>query len=125
MAVAIGGMRSYENFSGFDLDSFAGGGLEHSIGDRPVFDNDPIDDLEESKLFWENAELAKKAGVPLTVYLKREGWGDEEIAEITDSEEYQMRQEASRSAMEGLRLARTEGTNPVNRNNNLNNQNGK
>lgn len=111
MAVAIGGMRGYENFSDFDLDSFASGGLEHSIGDRPVFDNDPIDDLEENKLFWENAELAKKAGVPLTVYLKREGWSEEEIAEITNSEEYQMRQEASRSAIEGLKLARTEGSN--------------
>lgn len=129
MAIAIGGMRDYEDFSDFDLDSFRAGDLDHSIGERPVFDNDPIDDLEEGKLFWENAELAKKAGVPLPVYLKREGWSPEEIAEITNSEEYQARLEASRLATEGLRLARTEGSNhfdPKNKNqNNLNNQNGK
>lgn len=120
MSVAIGGMRGYENFGSFDLDSFASGKLEHSIGERPVFENDPIDDLEEDKLFWENADLAKKAGVPLEIYLKRKGWSPEEIAEITNSEEYQMRQEASRSAIEGLRLARSEGSNPRNPTNNRN-----
>jgi hypothetical protein len=111
MAVAIGGMRGYDNFSGFDLDSFDAGDLDHSIGNRPVFDNDPIDDLEEDKLFWENAELAKKAGVPLPVYLKRQGWSEKEIEDVTGSEEYMARQEASRSAMESLRLARSEGSN--------------
>lgn len=120
MSVAIGGMRGYENFGSFDLDGFASGKLEHSIGERPVFENDPIDDLEEDKLFWENADLAKKAGVPLEIYLKRKGWSPEEIAEITNSEEYQMRQEASRSAIEGLRLARSEGSNPRNPTNNRN-----
>lgn len=121
MAVAIGGMRGYENFGTFNLDSFAAGTLNHSIGYRPVFENDPMDKLEEEKLLWENAGLAKKSGVPLPVYLKRQGWSEKEIAEITNSEEYQLYLETSRSALEGLKaanLANTEGSGTNNDTNN-------
>jgi len=113
MAVAIGGMRGYENFGTFNLDSFDAGKLNHSIGYRPVFENDPMDKLEEEKILWENAGLAKKSGVPLPVFLKRQGWSQKEIAEITNSEEYQLSLETSRSALEGLKaanLANTEGS---------------
>ena len=126
MAVAIGGMRSYEDFSGFSLDSYASGELAHSIGTRPVFDNDPMDKLEENKIFWENAELARKAGVPLPVYLKQQGWTDDQISEITGSEEYQLRMEASKSALEATKIANGEGArSSVNnsKNNQNNNQN--
>lgn len=113
MAVAIGGMRGYDNFSGFNLDSFNAGGLDHSIGYRPVFENDPMDNLEEDKLFWENAGLAKKAGVSLPVYLKRQGWPQKEINEVIKSDEYRLSLEASRLAVDGLKaasLANTEGS---------------
>lgn len=105
MALSIAGWRRYEGFGNIDLNTFASGGLEHSIGERPVFENDPIDDLEEDKLFWENAKLAKEAGVPLTIYLKQQGWEQKDIAEITNSEEYQARLETSRAALNGLRNA--------------------
>lgn len=111
MAVAIAGLRKYQGFEGFDLDSYNDGTLDHSIGHRPVFDNDPMDKLEEEKLFWENAKLSKDAGVPLPVYLKKQGWTDEEIKAVINSEEYQTRLETSRAALNGLRLANTEGNN--------------
>lgn len=110
MAVSIGGMRGYENFVGFDLDSYEARKLDHSIGPRPVFDTDPMDTLEEDAKFWENAEKARKAGVPLVVYLRQQGWDETRIKEITDSEEYQLRMETSRSALEGMRLANSEGS---------------
>ncbi len=104
MAISIAGMRGYEAFKGFDLDSYADGKLDHSIGIRPVFGNDPMDKLEESKEFWGNAKLAKEAGVPLVVYLKEAGWDEDKIKGLVDSDEYAMRLEATRNAVEGTRI---------------------
>jgi len=82
MAVAIGGMRKIEGFAGFGLESYASGDLEHSIAKRPVFAQDPLDDIEVDAAFWSAANEAVKAGVPLVVYLRRQGWDDDEIAEV-------------------------------------------
>lgn len=42
MAIAIGGFRNYDGFSGFDLDSYAAGDLDHAIDhQRPVFRETP------------------------------------------------------------------------------------
>lgn len=47
MAIAIAGFRGYgDEFGGFNLDSFAAGTLDHTIGRRPVFQVDQLDDLE-------------------------------------------------------------------------------
>lgn len=83
MAVAIGGMRGYESFKGFGLDSYAKGLLDHSIGDRPVFAKDPLDDLEVESALWTAAAQAKSAGLPLEIFLKRNGWADDEIKKVT------------------------------------------
>ena len=91
MAISIGGYRGYEGYKGFGLDSYKRGDLEFHIGDRPVFEVDRFEKLEESKLFWETANTAIKAGMPLAVYLKREGWTDEEVGEVTQSAEYTAR----------------------------------
>lgn len=81
MAVAIGGMRGY--FTGFGLESYAAGALDHSIASRSVFTVDPIDQMEEDKVFWEAAGLAKKAGYPLELYLQDAGWDPQRIARFT------------------------------------------
>lgn len=91
MAIAIGGYRNYDDFIGFGLDSYGDGSLEHSIGVRPVFQRDVLDDLEADKIFWETADAAKRAGVPLLVFLRQKGWRDEQIAEIEKSPEYKSR----------------------------------
>lgn len=72
MALAIGGMRGY--FRGINLDSFQAGKLDHSIGSRPVFHVDEIDQLEEQAQFWETAKSAKEAGYPLQLFLEDAGW---------------------------------------------------
>jgi hypothetical protein len=80
MAVAIGGFRGL--FPGFGLDSFARGELDHSIGSRPVFSVDPLQELEESRAFWEAAGLATTAGARLDSFLRDMGWSEERIAKF-------------------------------------------
>jgi hypothetical protein len=91
MAVAIGGFRGYDGFSGFGLDSYGEGKLDHRIGDRPVFAGDPLDKVELDTAFWSAADLAVKAGVPIEVYLEREGWDAATIAKILGSVAYQQK----------------------------------
>ena len=85
MALAIGGFRGYRDFESFDLDSYAAGKLDHSIGQRPVFEVDPKDAIEEDQAFWTAAGLATKAGIPLALYLERNGWSKEDIKALADA----------------------------------------
>jgi hypothetical protein len=106
MAVAIGGYRQYdEAFSGFDLTSYDKGALDHSIGDRPVFAKDPLDDLEVEKMFWEVANGAKSAGLPLVIYLERQGWTKEQINQLVASSEYQAREASLKMAVDAATAA--------------------
>lgn len=82
MAVAIGGFRGYDGYATFGLDSYAAGDLDHRVADRPVFEGDPIEDLEEETLFWQTAAAAQSAGVPLAVWLEKHGWSPEDIARV-------------------------------------------
>jgi hypothetical protein len=98
MAVAIGGFRGYEGFSGFSLDSYKAGELDHSIGERPVFDKDATDDLEIDQLFWAVGTAAKAFGIPPLVWLEQNGYSKELIAKIKESPEYQARLTAMTAA---------------------------
>jgi hypothetical protein len=105
MAISIGGWRGYEGFQGFNLESFKLGDLEHTIGERPVFAKDPMDDLERDGVFWDTANKAKAAGVPLPVFLQQQGWDEKKINDVIKSEEYQMRLESQRLGVEGAKVA--------------------
>mgnify|MGYP001049199639 CR=1 FL=1 len=85
MAVAIGGMRGYYPF---DLGSYDKGDLDHEIGDRPVFEEDPLDEIEIHSAFWAAAEQAAEVGA-LRVYLKEAGWDDDQVAEVENGIEDQ------------------------------------
>lgn len=85
MAVAIGGMRGYEGYQGFSLDSYAGGQLDHQIGERPVFDADPLDDIEIEAEFWGAAKAAKDADYPLELFLEDRGWEQGRIKRYLDA----------------------------------------
>lgn len=91
MAIGIGGMRGYAAYKGFDLDSYGRGDLDFDIASRPVFEVDEFEKLESDKLFWDTANTAIKAGMPLDVYLRRSGWSDDDVSQITDSAEYRSR----------------------------------
>lgn len=85
-AIAIGGFRGYEGYAGFGLDDLDGPTLEHHIGHRPVFEVDPLDSIEEDKAFWDAAAVAVKAGVPLAVYLERNGWSEEDLERLIEAD---------------------------------------
>lgn len=105
MALTIGGFRNYQGFAGFGLQSYAAGDLEHSIADRDAFKKDPTLELDYEKQFWDVANQAKTFGLPPTLYLKRNGWSEEDIKEFMNSPEYQSRlaaMEASRKGMEAM-----------------------
>jgi hypothetical protein len=90
MAVAIGGWRGYEEFAGFDLDSYGKGLLDHSIDKRAVFAQDPMDDTEIEEAEWRAVNEAVRAGVPLEFYLQEEkGWDEEKIRRLQQALEGQ------------------------------------
>jgi hypothetical protein len=84
-AMAIGSIQGYPGYEGLPTDPFEDGVLDHEIGHRPVFSPDPLDDIEEGSAFWAMAGAAVKAGMPLEVFLEREGWSDDEIQAVADS----------------------------------------
>lgn len=79
MAMTIGGLRDYPGFESFNLDSYSSGELEHSIGERPVFFSDPLDEYAEDSAFWNAARAAVGAGISLTYFLQSKGWADDDI----------------------------------------------
>jgi hypothetical protein len=111
MAVSIGGMRGYEGFDGFNKDSYENGDLEHTIGERPVFNKDPFDDLEYDKEFWDVATQAKAFGIPPLLFLKQKGWTDEQINEIKNSDEYKAHLATLKAATEAANNPPTPTTN--------------
>jgi hypothetical protein len=88
MAVAIGGWRGYEGYAGFNLDSYGQGNLQHHIGQRAVFARTRADELEEQAQFWGAARTATESGMPLPLWLKKQGWSDEDVAAVEASAEY-------------------------------------
>lgn len=89
MAVAIGGVRGYPGFEGFGLESYGQGKLEFHIGDRPVFNEDPIDVLEQENYFWKTAKAANENGISIELFLRQHGWSEEKIAKVVESPDYQ------------------------------------
>jgi hypothetical protein len=111
MAVAIGGYRNYEGFSGYDLDSYASGKLDHTIGERPVFGKDRMDELEYDAEFWTVAGQAKAFGIPPLVFLKQKGWTDDQLKEIENSPEFQARMAAMEAATQAAKAPAAPATN--------------
>lgn len=83
MAISIGGFRGYKGYQGFDLDGYEAGLLDHQIGQRAVFEVDPLDSINEDQAFWTAAATAGQAGVPLEIYLERNGWSAAEILSLS------------------------------------------
>lgn len=100
MAIAIAGYRGYEDFGGFGLDSYGAGDLDFHIGERPVFEADPLDDAELDEVFWRAAKTAVEGGMPLVAYLKHKGWSDDNIAAIQEELDKQISAQAEAQAVQ-------------------------
>ncbi len=89
MAITIAGFRGYgvnegNPFAGLGLESFERGDLQHSIGTRPVFAQDELARLEESRVLWETAKLAVEGtGVSIEAFMEFSGVSDEKIRALS------------------------------------------
>jgi len=125
MAVAIAGWRGYdEAFTGFDLDSFGAGKLAHAIGERPVYAKDPLDDLEVEQALWTAAAAAKGAGIPLSVFLKRNGWDEKSIKDLEANPEVIARAEMLNASVKAAKEAGDNAPLNIRSRNQANTQNG-
>jgi len=88
MAISIAGMRGYDAFRGFSLDSYKAGDLDFSIGARNVFAADPMDDIEQEQAFWTAARTATQTGLSLDIFLRRAQWSEDEIQQVMSSPYY-------------------------------------
>jgi hypothetical protein len=95
IALTIGSIRGYDGYAGLGAETPDDKSVDHSIGHRPVFSPDPLDDIEEGTAFWQMAGAAVAAGMPLEVFLEREGWPTADIAKMT----------AGKAAADGAALA--------------------
>lgn len=87
MALSIGGWRGYEGYSGVDLESYGRGDLDHTIGRRPVFAADPLDDIEVTREFYLASKEAVAAGVPLRFFLEDQGWSEDRLERFDEAQE--------------------------------------
>jgi hypothetical protein len=69
--------------------------------ERAVLGQAEADKLAVSRAFWDAAQSAVKAGCPLTVFLKIQGWADEDIAAVETNPEYQARKSLLSNAAMG------------------------
>ena len=86
MGVSIGGLRGYEGFQSFNLDSFDKGDLEHFIKDRPVIED------ELSKI--ERINALQAAGASIDLIMQEMDFDEETIAK-----EKARKEQAQREAM--------------------------
>ena len=96
MAIAIGGMRGYDGYDGFSLDSYAAGDLEHSIGARPVFAVDPLDKIEEDTALWGLIKAQVDTGYPLELALRDQGFDEKKITAALKAADAKAEQDQAR-----------------------------
>lgn len=85
MAVSIGGMRRYEGFEAFNLESYDKGDLEHNINARPIV----ADEL--SKV--EKINALKSAQVPAFLILRELDYDEDTIKEVEAYNEQQQQKQ--------------------------------
>lgn len=112
MAIAIGGMRGYEGYEGFNLGSYKAGDLDHTIpATRPIFQTDVLEGVEIKQIFWNIVTLAKEKQMPVDEVLKDLGWTKsrtdefmaalEKIKEESESESESETDAATTDGMQG------------------------
>ena len=85
--LAIGAVRGYPGYEGLGAEPDDGGPLDHEVAHRPVFQPDPLDDIEEGTAFWAMVGAAVTAGMPLELVLEREGWDPADVNKVVKAKE--------------------------------------
>jgi hypothetical protein len=87
MSLAIGGMRRYPGYDGFDLQSYKNGQLDLSIAERPVFEEQASEKRAAKAQFWQGWSGVANTNVTFETYAKSYDWTDEQIAEFEDAQQ--------------------------------------
>ena len=84
MAIAIAGASKYDKaFSGFDMNSFKSGLLDHGIGDRPILPTSSSEKVDTRGKQWVQVGQAVTAGMPLETALREiMGWENDDMAQM-------------------------------------------
>jgi len=92
MAVAIGGMKQYEGYTDFSLDSFDAGKLDHDIpSDRDVFETDSSEISDQKVAFWTTINtIVTTQRIPVEIVLADFGWSEERITKYLTVEPQQV-----------------------------------
>ncbi len=89
IALTLGGIAGYPEFTGISINSFKKGALDHKIIQKRMFSTDPLDDLEMEREFWLTAKMAGSAGIPIDTFLETQEFKTKEkIEEFTSNEAY-------------------------------------
>lgn len=85
------------------LGTYEEGALDHTFAERDILalDSDVKAAIEKST--WDAAKVAQSVGVPLDVFLMRQGWAKQDIDAIVNSADYRNRQDATLTAMNPAR----------------------
>jgi hypothetical protein len=75
------------------LGDFAKGDLDHTFQEREILALDSDVKATIEKAIWDAAKSAQLVGVGLDVFLRRQGWSQQQIDEIVNSPDYKNRQQ--------------------------------
>lgn len=79
MAMSMGGLGGYEDYSWVTPESYNNGDLDHAIGERAVFSTSELSRLEEEEQRGKTLKSLTDAGVPLRLAMGRAGFTEEDI----------------------------------------------
>lgn len=85
MAVVLGGLRNYPGYDGFGLMKLNDPALDHRIGPRSVFNQDPLDIIEEETAMLQAVAVGSQSGIPAAIILERCGWDDVQLKALNDA----------------------------------------
>jgi hypothetical protein len=85
MAIAIGGMRGYEGYDGYSLESYLAGQLDHDVSERDVFSKNQAQHWADKKMFWDTVSSVMQSTqgvIPFESIARDFGWTDEQLEDF-------------------------------------------
>ncbi len=86
MLISIGAMKRYPGYEGFDEGSYERGELDHSIGNRPVFTVDVMDEIEESKARADTFKVLVDGGMPMPDAAEEAGFSPDRVKKLVKAQ---------------------------------------
>jgi hypothetical protein len=92
VAIVIAAMRGYPGYEAFRGVAFDSPELDHRIGTRSVFNQDPLDLIEEEDALWTAATKARAFECPQEVFLRRMDWTERQVQDFMAARQVEIAQ---------------------------------